>query len=50
MQDFDGKDNLSKAEVVWKALREKHPEYKWYTLCHDDDCRCRQDGSYLYVT
>ena len=36
MHDFDDKDNWFKAWKVFDALNNKHPEYKWFTMCHTD--------------
>ena len=36
MQDFNNKSFSEKAEVVWSALLNKNPSFKWYVVCHKE--------------
>ncbi len=31
--NFDSKDNYEKAKVVFDAIKDKHPEYHWCSVC-----------------
>jgi hypothetical protein len=49
MQDFKGKSFSEKAGVVWDALRNKYPSFKWSVFCYKDGSgRYSTGGSYLW--